>query len=209
MPSSDLYARFRFLAVQVADGLATVTMGDPVDATFLAEQHPMHTELRDIFAALASDAGVRAAVLTGAGATFFAGPPLDETEQLLTANLQAGAKQMIEAREICQAMLDFRKPLVAAVNGVANGIGCQIAMLCDFAVASHDAMFADSHVRLGLPAGDGGTMIWPLLIGMARSRALLLRGKPIGAEEALALGIVAELAEKRRFWMPRRHSPAS
>ncbi|HSV78741.1 MAG TPA: enoyl-CoA hydratase-related protein [Ramlibacter sp.] len=187
------YHGFRYLQVTRQDATAVVSMLDPVDAHFLPLAHPMHTELRDIFPALAADTSVSCVVLTGHGDTFFAGPGLRETRELLTSGLRTGAKQMLEARQICNQLLDFPKPIVSALNGAVIGMGCQLAFLCDFAVAATGVRIQDSHVRLGLPAGDGGTMMWPMLVGVAKARTLLLRAHPLSAEEALELGIVAKV----------------
>jgi enoyl-CoA hydratase len=187
------YSRFKYLRVTTDGAVAIVTMLDPVDDQFLALSHPMHTELRDIFPALQSDPAVGAAVLTGDGDIFFAGPGLEDTQRLLGSSLEAGAKQMLEARQICNYMLEFTKPLVSALNGAVIGMGCQLAFLCDFSLATPGIRIQDSHVRLGLPAGDGGTMMWPLLVGMAHARRLLLRSHPLSAEEALEMGLIVEV----------------
>jgi enoyl-CoA hydratase len=100
---------------------------------------------------------------------------------------------MLTLKQIVSAMLGFRKPLVAAVNGSASNIGAQIALLCDAAVATEEASFGDHHVEAGLPAGDGGTMMWPLLVGMARAREIVLQGQELTAPEALALHLVSEV----------------
>lgn len=187
------YAAFNYIRVRREGAVGVVAMLDPVGPDFLEKQHPMHTELRDIFSALAGDPEVEAVVLTGDGAIFFAGPNVDATEALLTGSFIGGAKQMFEARQICNALLDFPKPIVSALNGAVIGMGCQLAFLCDFSVAATGIRIQDTHVRLGLPAGDGGTMMWPLLVGMAKARQLLLRAHPLMAEEALELGLVTEV----------------
>jgi enoyl-CoA hydratase len=187
------YANFDYIDVSVDGGIAVVRMLEPVGPDFYELLHPMHTELRDIFIPLRADPAVHAVVITGTGSTFFGGPPLEPTIKLLSGNFEAGAKQMFEARQIITQLLEFEKPLVAAVNGAAISLGCQLALLCDFVVASTDATFQDTHVRLGLPAGDGGTVLWPLLVGMAKARSLLLRGHPLSAVEAQELGLIAEL----------------
>ncbi len=199
MPNSAPYERFRYLQVTMHDSIALVAMLDPVDEHFLTQAHPMHTELRDIFPALAADPSVAAAILTGTGDRFFAGPGVEDTEALLTSSFAAGAKQMLEARQICNQMLEFSKPLVAALNGSAIGMGCQLAFLCDFAIGAKGIRIQDTHVRLGLPAGDGGTMMWPMLVGMARARSMLLRAHPIMADEAKELGLLADVVDAERL----------
>ena len=115
---------------------------------------------------------------------------------MLEAGLDEIAGQMLTLKQIVESLLSFRKPLVAAVNGPAMNIGAQIALLCDAAVAAPEAMFSDHHVEVGLPAGNGGTMMWPLLVGMARAREIVLRGGEVSAVEALELHLVQSIVPR-------------
>jgi enoyl-CoA hydratase/carnithine racemase len=199
------YSDLRYLQVQVASGVATVVMApkdDDVDV-----YHSFFTELRDVFSSLSLDHEVSAAVLTGVGDVFFGGVGRNRTRRLVGAGIPAVADQFLSLRQIITAMLDFRKPLVAAVNGRAHNIGGQIALLSDFAVAGPAASFGDHHVQGGLAAGDGGTMLWPLLVGLPRAREVLLRGKEIRAAEALDLGLVAEIVAPEQV-VPRAQALA-
>jgi enoyl-CoA hydratase/carnithine racemase len=187
------YSDLLYLKVEVADGIATVVMApkdDDVDV-----HYSFFTELRDIFSRLSLDQEVRAVVLTGVGEVFFGGVGRTRTKRLVHAGIEAVADQFLSLRQIITQMLDFRKPLVAAVNGRAHNIGGQIALIADFAVVSTSAEFGDHHVHGGLAAGDGGTMLWPLLVGLPRAREVLLRGKTIDAAKALELGLVSEVVQ--------------
>ena len=93
-------------------------------------------------------------------------------------------------RRLVQNMLDVEQPIIGAINGDAVGLGATIALLCDVIVASEKARFADTHVRVGIVAGDGGAVIWPLLIGYARAKQYLLGGELIGAREAQQMGLI-------------------
>jgi enoyl-CoA hydratase len=185
------YQDLLHLAVDVdADGIALVTMrpveeGD-VELSFFAE-------MRDIFSALALDDAVRAAVLTGAGDVFFGGVGARRTVALVDRGVEAMAGQILTLQQIVAQLLSFRKPLVAAVNGPALNIGGQLALLSDAAVASESAVFGDDHVAKGVAAGDGGTMLFPLLVGPARAREVLLLGERISAREALELHLVTSV----------------
>jgi enoyl-CoA hydratase len=97
---------------------------------------------------------------------------------------------MREARQIVDNLLDCEKPVIGAVRGYAMGLGATIALLCDVVVASRGAVFADTHVRMGIGAGDGGQVIWPLLIGVNRAKYFLMTGDRIKAEEAQSMGLV-------------------
>jgi enoyl-CoA hydratase/carnithine racemase len=181
---------FEHLRIAVDDGIATVTF-DPqaqgeIERSFFAE-------LRDVFSALSIDPEVRAAVLTGGNDVFFGGVGLIRTARLLEHGQETMAGQLMVLKQIVDQLLSFRKPVVAAVNGPALNIGGQIALLCDAAVASETAVFGDDHVAKGVAAGDGGTMLFPLLLGLARAREVLLRDQRISAREALELHLVSEV----------------
>ncbi len=185
---------YRFLHVTIEDGIAVVVMGDPVGPDFIENKHPMHTELCTIWRDLAADERIRAVVVTGGvEGNFFQGPTLEALRDLVIDHPEVVLEQMAEVRTITEQLLSFSKPLVAAVNGDAISIGCQIAFLSDEAVAVPGIRFQDTHVRLGLAAGDGGTWMWPLLIGYANARRFLLRSHPIPVDKALDLGLVAEI----------------
>ena len=89
-----------------------------------------------------------------------------------------------------QNMLDVEQPIIGAINGDAVGLGATIALLCDVIVASEKARFADTHVRVGIVAGDGGAVIWPLLIGPARAKEFLMRGHFVNGADAAKMGLV-------------------
>jgi enoyl-CoA hydratase len=146
-----------------------------------------------VLPALSLDGDVRAAVLTGGNDVFFAGVGLARTARLLEHGLETMAGQLMVLKQIVDQLVTFRKPLVAAVNGPALNIGGQIALLCDAAVASETAVFGDDHVAKGVAAGDGGTMLFPLLLGVARAREVLLQNQRISAHEALELHLVSQV----------------
>ena len=184
------YQRFEHLRIAVEDGIAVVTFAPVAEGEI---ERSFFAELRDVFGALSLDGDVRAAVLTGGGDVFFSGVGLVRTARILDHGLETMAGQLLILKQIVDALVSFRKPLVAAVNGPALNIGGQIALLCDAAVASDRAVFGDDHVAKGVAAGDGGTMLFPLLLGMARAREVLLQNERIGAQEALDLHLVSQV----------------
>jgi enoyl-CoA hydratase len=184
------YEDYEHLRIAVEDGIAIVTFAPVADGDI---EHSFFAELRDVFSPLSLDGDVRAAVLTGGNEVFFAGVGLARTARLLEHGLETMAGQLMILKQIVDQLVSFRKPLVAAVNGPALNIGGQIALLCDAAVASETAEFGDDHVAKGVAAGDGGTMLFPLLLGLARAREVLLQGRRIGAREALDLHLVSQV----------------
>src|SRR3970282_2398626 len=103
---------------------------------------------------------------------------------------KSGLTMMQEAPRIVDSILDLEKPLISAVNGPAVGLGATVALCCDMVVASSNARFGDPHVKMGITAGDGGAVIWPLLIGVNRAKQWLMTGDIMSADEAYALGLV-------------------
>ena len=93
-------------------------------------------------------------------------------------------------RRLVQNMLDVEQPIIGAINGDAVGLGATIALLCDVVVMSEKARIGDTHVRVGIVAGDGGAVIWPLLIGPARAKEFLMRGLLASGAEAARMGLV-------------------
>ena len=148
----------------------------------------LHSELTGLFADLREERTARAVLLTGRGRAFSAGgdfnwfPELRETQRL--EHLRH------DARHLISDLLDVELPIVAAVNGPAVGLGASIALLCDVIFMGASATIADPHVRVGLVAGDGGTVIWPLAVGPARAKQYLLTGDALRAEEAERIGLV-------------------
>ena len=97
-----------------------------------------------------------------------------------------------EGKQIVWDLLDVEVPIVCALNGPAVGLGASIALLCDVIVMAHDAIIRDPHVQVGLVAGDGGAAIWPLLLGPLAAKRHLMLGVPLGAAEAVRLGVASE-----------------
>ncbi|WP_305854565.1 enoyl-CoA hydratase-related protein [Shinella sp. H4-D48] len=138
--------------------------------------------------ALDADKGVGALVITGSDRAFAAGADIAE---------MAGksAQEMIEENffGIWDRFADSRLPKIAAVNGYALGGGCELMMMCDFAIAGESAKFGQPEVKLGVIAGMGGTQRMTKQIGRALSMDLHLTGRMMGAEEALRAGLVARV----------------
>ncbi len=167
----------------------------------------LHHDLSELFRTLRTESKARAVVLTGAGRAFSAGgdmqwfPTLRTVER--THTLRREAKQMI------WDLLDIDVPIVCGLNGAAAGLGASVALLCDVVVMAEDAVIVDPHVKVGLVAGDGGAAIWPLLLGPLAAKRHLLLGDPLRAEDALRLGVAAELcpssavADRSMHWARR------
>jgi enoyl-CoA hydratase/carnithine racemase len=176
------------VAVDGATAVAMLTLNRPDKAN--AVDDVMHSELSRVFAAAQDDVRVRAVVLTGAGRTFSAGGDESSDRQYATSS---GRTPIEEARHIVDDIVGLTKPLVAAVNGHAIGLGAVLATLADVSYVSERAKLGDLHVHAALPAGNGAAVIWPLLVGLNRAKYLLMTGDVLTAAEAERLGLVTRV----------------
>lgn len=176
-------------------GVATITLNRPESLNAFVPQ--MNQE---VIAALKDgerDPEVRCFMMTGAGRAFCAGQDLKgrtpEQKGSLGASLREKYNPMI--RQIRQ----MEKIVVAAVNGVAAGAGCNLALACDLRVASEEAKFIQSFVRVGLAPDSGGSFILPRLVGLSKAMELLLLGETVDAREAQRIGLVAKVFPAAEF----------
>ncbi len=168
------------------DGVAVVTLNRP--AALNAADEELHRAVTEVWAQLAEQPGLRAVVLTGAGTAFSAGGDLAFLQRLSDDGMLR-KRVIAEGGDLVRAMVSFPHPVVAAVNGPAVGLGCSLASLADLVVMAEDAYFADPHVALGLVAGDGGILTWPLNMGLQRTKEWLLLGGRMSAQQALDHGL--------------------
>ena len=152
-----------------------------------------HRELTTVFTDARRHEGIRVVVLTGNGETFSAGGDLDRMkDRIEDPEADPFEHSLQEAETIVRSLLELEKPIVAKVNGHATGLGATLALFADLVYASEDAKIGDPHVRVGLVAGDGGAVIWPLLTDMHTAKEFLLTGKMATATEAAEMGLVNE-----------------
>lgn len=156
-------------------------------------------EIARFCADMTRDLSVRAIVLTGAGSAFCAGGNvkhmLDRKGMFGGAPFPLRNSYRTGIQLIPSALYELEVPVVAAVNGPAIGAGLDLACMCDVRIASSQALFAESFVKLGIVPGDGGAWLLPRVIGMARASLMTLTGDTINAEKALEYGLVAEVVE--------------
>lgn len=155
----------------------------------------LHGELAVIWPELDADPDVKAIVLTGNGRAFSAGGDLDLLQRM-TDDVVLRDRIMAEGGEIVRAMTAVRVPIVAAINGPAVGLGCSLASMSDVVLIEEHAYFADPHVAIGLVAGDGGAMTWPLLTSLLRAKEFILLGDRVPAAEAVAFGLANRVVPK-------------
>ena len=152
-----------------------------------AASEALHTALADLWDRLAADEAVRAVVLTGRGRAFSAGGDFHVMTRVQRD--EAFREQNIaEARRIITGMVRCPVPVIAAVNGPAVGLGCSLALLSDLVLMAEGTYLADPHVQVGLVAGDGGAMVLPLIVGLARAKELLFLGERVSADGGRSAG---------------------
>ncbi len=149
----------------------------------------MVIEIGRIIEELAVDDSVRAVVLTGGEQMFAAGSDIREMVTFGPPATSNNPRRVAAWRRI----ENFEKPIIAAVNGIAFGAGCEIAMTCDFIIAGENAQFGQPEVKIGGMAGDGGTQRLPRKIGPQMASYMLLSGEPIDVDTAHRLGLVVEV----------------
>lgn len=177
---------YQNITVATGDGIAVVTLNRP-DVLNALNQTTMN-ELVDACEGFDRDETVRCIVITGAGRAFAAGADIKEMAGASAPQMLAGYRfqQWERIRKIST-------PIIAAVNGLALGGGCELAMLCDIIVAAETAQFGQPEINLGIMPGAGGTQRLTRAIGKYRAMEMILTGRPISARQAEAWGLVTKV----------------
>jgi enoyl-CoA hydratase len=178
---------WKALGIERLDRVLRVTIRHP-SSELNAVDELLHDEIGALFRSLRREREARAVVLTGSQRAFSAGGDFAWLSSF--TDLAQLDPLRHDAKQILTDLLDVEVPIVAALNGHAVGLGASIALLCDVIFMAEGATLADPHVRVGIVAGDGGTVIWPLVLGPARAKQFLLTGDPVSAVEAERLGLV-------------------
>lgn len=182
------------LTINTADHITTLTLNRPDTMNPLGAAGD-----GDVFAAacdaINADMDVRCVILTGAGRAFSAGGDIKAMKEK-TGNFGGSGAQIADGyrdniHKVLRALYGLRVPLIAAVNGPAIGLGCDLACLADIRIASEKAKFGVTFLKLGIIPGDGGTWILPRIIGEARAAELFYTGDVIDAATALEWGLVS------------------
>jgi len=181
------FARYQTLAFERQGKRLTITLNNPDKLNAFSEQS--HKELSRVFVDAAEDEDSEVIVLTGAGRAFTAGGDLDYMQKLRDEPALMH-RSVREAKRVVFSLLDCDKPVICKVNGDAIGLGTTLALLCDVVIASDTARFGDPHNNVALMAGDGGSVIWPQLIGYARAKHFLFTAELLGAKDAQAMGLI-------------------
>lgn len=210
---------FSLIDLKVDNAIATITFDRPDKRNAMSDD--MRTEFIEALEQVAADKAIRALVLTGAGKGFCAGGDISGMHKRMNAPAgEVGFNGWHRQQRVhrTQALLHtMPKPVIAAVNGAASGLGADTALACDFVIASEWASFAWSYIQRGIVPDGGGMYFLPRRVGLARAKELIFTGRKVGLDEALALGIVDRRSTARTLladaqsWAAdlSRHSPTA
>lgn len=182
-----------FLQLETRGPIAVLTLNRPDKLNAMPEVEDGDA-FRDVCEAIGADPAIRCAVITGAGRAFSAGGDV-KAMQARTELFEGGGMAIRESyrrivHRIVRSVYELQVPLIAAVNGPAVGLGCDLAGLADIRLASDRARFGVPFLKLGIIPGDGGAWLLPRTIGYARAAELLFTGDLIDAATAAEWGLV-------------------
>jgi len=175
--------------------VATIQLNRPEKKNSL--NGAMREELSHLLDELASKAVIRAVIVTGGDEVFCAGADIGEMGG--PANAEASYHHAREFQILFDKVESLPQPVIAAVSGYALGGGCELALAADFRLASESAKLGLPEIKIGAFPGGGGTQRLARLVGIAKAKEMILLGDPIGAQEALAAGLVMQVAAKEKY----------
>lgn len=178
--------------LQIDTGIATLTLNRPDKRNAMSDA--MRAEFIDALERVTADKAIRALVLTGAGKGFCAGGDVAGMEKRMNAPAgEVGFNGWHRQQRVHHTQMllhTMPKPVIAAVNGAASGLGADTALACDFVIASEWASFTWSYIHRGIVPDGGGMYFLPRRVGLSIAKQLIFTGRKVDADEALALGIV-------------------
>ena len=182
-------------------GVVTLTLNEPETRNALSEgivdALVAHVER------INADLTVGCVIVTGAGAGFSSGGNVKQMRERSgmfagsAAEVRRGYQNGIQ--RIPMAMYALEAPSIAAVHGAAIGAGCDLSSMCDIRIAARSAQFAESFLRVGLVSGDGGAWFLPRAVGWSKACEMTFTGDPVGAEEALRIGMVSQVVDDEKL----------
>ncbi|UOA28881.1 enoyl-CoA hydratase [Pseudosulfitobacter sp. DSM 107133] len=184
---------YETIIVDVDDHVARITLNRPDALNALSEE--LLGELADAVTEAQKDEKVRCIVITGSEKAFAAGADIAMMSQKSFVDVFAGDL----FTESTEAITRVRKPMIAAVSGYALGGGCELAMMCDFIIASESAKFGQPEVNLGVMAGIGGTQRLARFVGKSKAMDMNLTGRFMDAEEAERCGLVSRVVPTKKL----------
>ncbi|MDD5748620.1 MAG: enoyl-CoA hydratase-related protein [Actinomycetota bacterium] len=186
------------IVIKQDEAVEIITLNRP--ERYNAFTFDMIRALTERFEQLAFDDDVRAVLVTGAGDAFCAGADLTGAGGREDSFKPLGMRITAQAySRLAQSVWSLEKPVVAAVNGIAAGAGCNFALSCDIVLASESAKFIEVFVRRGLIADACGTYFLPRLVGLAKAKELMFFGEDLSAEEAMRIGLISRVVKDEKL----------
>jgi len=184
---------WRTIVVSSEQSVTAITLNRPDSLNAFNEQ--MKKELLEALKQAERDAAVRCVVLTGEGRAFSSGQDLAELQGQYEGGAGPELGDLLHRgyHPLIRRLREMEKPVVAAVNGVAAGAGCSLALACDLRIASEKASFIEAFIHVGLIPDSGSTFLLPRLVGLAKATELCLLGNKVTAQEALRIGLVHQV----------------
>lgn len=191
---------YRTFIYEVSDGIATIRLNDPDHLNALTFQ--TYAELERVFAAMADDSAIKVVVLTGTGKGFCSGGSVHEIiGKLLEMNSEEQHRFTRLTCDVVKNMRSLKKPIIAAVNGIAAGAGAILALASDIRLLSERAKFAFLFTKVGLSGADmGACYMLPRVVGQGRATELLFFGDVIDAPECFRIGLANRVVEHERLF---------
>ena len=187
----------KFLDTQIEVSIVTLTMNEPETRNALTGNSAAD-EFVSACDMINKNKQIKVAIITGAGSAFSAGGNLKDMKKIIDDDLspdEIRRSYREGIQRIPLALYRLEIPTIAAVNGPAIGAGCDLSCMCDIRIASEQAIFAESFIKVGIIPGDGGAWFLPRVVGMSKASELSFTGAQINAEEALRIGLVSSVVD--------------
>ena len=179
------------------DGIAVLTLNRPEARNAISDE--MRSHMIELLEEVAANSQIRALIITGTGKGFCAGGDIKGMEKRMSAPAGEvaynGWKRQQRVHHAVSLLLNLPKPTLAAVNGAATGLGCDLALSCDFVVSSRQASYAMSYIARGLIPDGGGLYLLPRRVGLTKAKELIYTGRSVQPEEGLAIGLVDRVVD--------------
>ncbi len=191
----------QFLLYKQDGPVVTLTMNQPEVRNALTGNTAV-AEFVEACARITSDSTVKVVIITGAGPVFSSGGNVKDMRRFFEKDIAPAAireeyRQGIQ--RIPLALYNLDVPTIAAVNGQAIGAGCDLTCMCDIRIASENASFAESFIKVGLVPGDGGAWLLPRVVGMSKTAEMSFTGDAVDAKDALACGLVSRVVPEDKL----------
>lgn len=184
---------YKNILLSKEDRVAVITHNRPEASNAFARDS--YAEIRSAILSCEEDPDIGCIVITGAGKHFSAGGDIVRFKMLIDTEQYLTAEGISFAGEMTTAIRRCKKPVIAMVNGVATGAGLSLALACDFRFVTPKSKMIMGFINMGLPGDTGSLYFLPRLIGVPRATELMMTGRPVGGEEAVAIGLANRLCE--------------